>query len=172
MNTPQHLRDRGEVGKLRGMELAAVRRPDRVTAGKVAMLRALLGSPDGTATIDDATADLAERFDDGGKWRGTVCRTLSMAKIIERVSVEKSDRPSRHRGYVTRWLLVDRCKAQVALSRLVAAQDCQVGLASTMPNTSPINREAAPAPVVEGRRRDRTQSCCTVHGDRHRPTDC
>ncbi len=150
MNNPKQLRDRGEVGKLRGMELAANRRPDKVTAGKIAMLRALLTSPDGTATIDDATPDLAESFADGGKWRGPVCRSLSMAKLIESVGVEKSDRPSRHRGYVARWRLVDRCKAQLALSRLVAAQDCRIGAASDMPNSSPINKEPAPGATGTG----------------------
>lgn len=149
MNDRNSLRDAGENGKIKGMELAANRRPDRVTQGKIAMLTALLSSPDGTATIDDATADLTEQFNDGGKWRGSVCRTLAMAKLIERVAIVKSDRPSRHGGHVTCWRVVDRGRAQLALSRLLAAQDCHIGVAADMPDeSSPINKEAAPGHVV------------------------
>ena len=146
--TPR-LREKAEVAKLLGMTLAAGAKPDRVTSGRIALLRALLASPDGTATIDDATDDLAAAYRDGGRWRGSVSRSLATAGITERAGVEQSDRPSRHRGYVARWRLVDRRKAVLLLSRLVAAQDCRVGLASAMPDTSPLNREAAPASFAE-----------------------
>ncbi len=131
--TPEiKLRDRGEAAKLLGMTLAANARHDRVSTGKIALLRALLASADGTATIDDATTDLAESFGDGGKWRGTVCRTLAMAQLIERVGVEKSERPSRHRGYVTRWQLVDRRRAGLLLTGLVAAMDSRLSTAAEL----------------------------------------
>ncbi len=127
MNVRKRLRDQAEAGKQAGMTLAANAKPD-----KVAMLRALLVSSDGTATIDDATADLAAEFTDGGKWRGTVCRSLAVAGIIDRVAVVKSDRPSRHRGYVTRWRICDRRKAALLLSRLVAAMDSRLSTAATL----------------------------------------
>ena len=120
------LREQSESAKLAGMEIAAGAKLDKVTSAKIALLRALLRSPDGTATIDDATSDLAAEFSDGGKWRGTVTRSLAIAGLIRRVDVVPSDRPSRHRGYVTRWLLVNRRRAQVLLSRLVAAMDCRI----------------------------------------------
>jgi len=126
MNDLKPLRDAAEVAKLRGMELAAAAKLDQVSVGKIALLRALLSSPDGTATIDDATGDLAEEFRDGGKWRGNVCRSLAMARITESVEAVKSDRPSRHRGYVTRWRLVDRRKASLMLAGLVAAMDSRL----------------------------------------------
>jgi len=132
MNVPQQLRDRAEAGKLLGMELAATAKPDRVTAGRIALLRALLASPDGTATIDDATADLAASYRDGGKWRGNVCRSLATARIVERVGVEKSERPSRHRGYVARWGLIDRRKATLLLTALVAAMDSRLSTAAEL----------------------------------------
>lgn len=136
MNTIEQLRERGEAGKLAGMALAADAKPDRVTAGKIAFLRALLKSGDGTATVDDATDDLSATFDDGGKWRGMVCRSLATAGLIVPVAAVKSDRPSRHRGYVTRWRLADRMKAQLLLSRLVAAIDCRILSASHLASKS------------------------------------
>ncbi len=134
MNARKELREQGEAEKLRAMTLAAGAKPDKVTLGKVAFLRALLMSPDGTATIDDATADLAAEFADGGKWRGTVCLSLATAGNIERVGVVKSDRPSRHSGYVTRWRIRDRRKAALLLSRLVAAMDVRLLTAADLVN--------------------------------------
>jgi hypothetical protein len=119
MNREQ-LRERAEAGKLAGMTLAADAKPDKVTAGKIAFLRALLKSPDSTATIDDATEDLTARFRDGGKWRGLICLSLAKAGLIRRVDVVLSRRPSRHRGYVTKWRLMDRNKAALMLLRLSA----------------------------------------------------
>ncbi len=130
--TPEVLRERGEQEKLCGMTLAAYAKSDRLAAGKMAMLRALLTSPDGTATIDDATDNLAAEFRDGGKWRSMVCRSLATAGIIERVAVVRIERPSRHRGYVTRWRLVDRRKATLLLSRLLAAMDTQLSTAAML----------------------------------------
>ena len=147
MSTRKHLRQQGQAGKRRGSQFAANRQPGRVIAGKIAMLRALLESRDGTATIDDATADLAEPFDDGGKWRGSVTQSLSMAGIIEGNGVEKSDRPSRHRGYVTRWRLVNRRKGGLLLAQLVAVI-ANVRVAAEMHDTSPVNKETAPGQVV------------------------
>jgi len=144
MNASQQLRVQAEAAKLRGMEVAANTKPDRVAAGKIAMLRALLVSADGTATIDDATIDLTAEFMDGGRWRGSVCRSLAMAGVTERVSVEKSDRPSRHRGYVTRWQLVNRRKAALLLSRLVASMDARLSLAA-----EPTQNETPPTPFAE-----------------------
>jgi len=132
MTPSQQLREHGELAKLSGMTLAADAQPDRVTTGKIALLRALLVSPDGTATIDDATDDLAAEYRDGGRWRGSVCRSLAMAGITERVGVEQSERPSRHRGYITRWRLVDRRKASLLLAGLVAAMDARLTTAATL----------------------------------------
>lgn len=121
-----NLRQQGDWLRDAGMGLAAGARPDRVTTGKAAFLRALLSSPDGTATIDDATADLSAEFHDGGKWRGTVTRSLAMRGFIEPVGAVKSDRPSRHRGYVTRWRLRDRQKAIAYLTYLVRSLDARL----------------------------------------------
>jgi len=132
MTSTQRLRDSGEVGKLRGMELAAGAKLDRVATGKIALLRALFASPDGIGSLDDATGDLSAEFCDGGKWRGTICRSLAMARIIEKVDVVQSDRPSRHRGYLSRWRLVDRRKASLTLAGLVAAMDTRLSTAATL----------------------------------------
>lgn len=49
------LRAEGERRRDMGMVLAAARRPDGVTLGRLALVKALVDSHDGTATIDDAT---------------------------------------------------------------------------------------------------------------------
>lgn len=126
------LRREGERRKQAGMALAADARPDAILAGKIAMLRALLASPDGTATIDDATPDLAIEFGCGGKWRGSVCLALAHAGQIVRVGVELSKRPSRHRGYVTRWRLVNRSKARLLLSNLLITLDAKLSTGATL----------------------------------------
>lgn len=113
----------GERRRDVGMALAGARRPDRVTLGRLAMVRALLRSPNGIATIDDATGpdELAAGFADGGKWRGTVTRSLLIDGLAEVIGTTRSCRPSRHRGYVARLRLVDRCKAELYLRRMTAA---------------------------------------------------
>ena len=94
------------------MALAAARRPNNVTLGRLALVRALLRAPDGCATIDDATApaELSEGYPDGGRWRGTVTRSLVADGLAEIVGVARSRRPSRHRGYVARLQLIDRAQ--------------------------------------------------------------
>lgn len=106
-----------------GMALAAARRPDRVTLGRVRLLQALLASPDGTATIDDAsTADeLSSGFADGGRWRGTVTRSLVADGFAVIVHTTRSVRPSRHRGYVSVLKLVDRVAAENYVATMIAA---------------------------------------------------
>ena len=114
-----------EGDKLRdvGMALAAARRPDQVTLGRMAMVRALLESSGGTATIDDATSEneLSDGFADGGKWRGTVTRSLVQDGIAKIVGTAKSRRKSRHSGYVAKLELVDRVKAQNYLQKMSTA---------------------------------------------------
>ena len=97
-----------------GMDRVAASHPDRVTLGRIAMLSALLGSPDNTGTIDDATCDDAIRckYADGGKWRGTVTRSLAKDELIEKVDAVESRRTSRHCGYITRWRLTGPKKAR------------------------------------------------------------
>jgi len=48
-----------------------------------------------------------------------------MGRIIAAEIVDKSDRPSRHRGYVTRWRLRDRDKAVTLRDRIQKTFDEQ-----------------------------------------------
>lgn len=117
------LRSKAEAAKQRGMMLSAERRAELVAAGQVAFLRALSESQNGTATLDDATDDLSTKFDGGGKWRGSIPSRLARRRIIERVGDCKSVRPSRHRGYVSVWRLVDAERARMEIKRLSAWLD-------------------------------------------------
>lgn len=115
---------RPEAERLRdaGLDQAAKRRPDRVMLGRLAMLDALLQSPDGTATIDDATPpkEFAAGYRDGGFWRGQITRSLAEAGYIERIGWRLSSRPTRHRSPVSIWRLVDRAAATTHRSHLKA----------------------------------------------------
>ncbi|MEQ8847414.1 MAG: hypothetical protein RIC11_06675 [Botrimarina sp.] len=117
------LRSEGERRRDHGMAAAACPKALRVRAGQVALLDALLRSPDGTATIDDATApdDLRAAFTDGGQWRGTVPRALAAMGLIDKVAIGSSQRPSRHAGTRGVWRLVDRTKGIIARCRFSAA---------------------------------------------------
>ncbi|MEN0109291.1 MAG: hypothetical protein AAF805_01080 [Planctomycetota bacterium] len=117
------LRQDGERRRDAGMAAAACPKAIRVRAGQLALLDALLRSPDGMATIDDATPpdDLRAAFADGGQWRGTVPRSLAADGLIEKVAAGASLRPSRHAGARYIWRLADRTKAIVKRCRLAAA---------------------------------------------------
>ena len=70
------------------------------------------------ASIDDATTDLNEKFEDGGSWRGGITLSLSIAGIIEKVGYELSNRPSRHRSVIAKWRWKDRAKGSREIEKL------------------------------------------------------
>lgn len=117
------LRKDGETRRDVGMALAAARRPDRVTLGRVRMVQALLSSPNGTATIDDASTagELSSGFADGGRWRGSVTRSIVADGIAFVSGTTRSNRPSRHRGYVAVLTLTDRTAAAEYVRQMTAA---------------------------------------------------
>lgn len=114
---------RGESQKRVGMAIAASSNVDRVTLGRLSMLAALLRSDTGLATIDDATnnKDLATPFHDGGRWRGTVTKSLVADEFATIEGTTKSRRPSRHRGYISVLRLTDRTAAAAYLQSLIRA---------------------------------------------------
>ena len=106
-----------------GMSRAAARRPDRVALGRLAFIAALLRSPSGSATLDDATTpdELASKYADGGKWRGSVALSLAKDGLIAATGATRSRRRSRHRGLLSVWQLTDRTKAENFVRRMTAA---------------------------------------------------
>jgi hypothetical protein len=119
----RNLAAEGERRREIGMNRAAARRPDRVSLGRWALVNALLRSPDGTATIDAATSpnELAAGFADGGRWRGTVTRSLVADGLAEITGTTRSIRPTRHRGWIAVLRLTDRENALQYVRRLSAA---------------------------------------------------
>jgi hypothetical protein len=86
---------------------------------QLAMLRALLRSPGGTATICDATPNRAESFPDGGKWRGPAIAALALAGLMRHDNdAANSRRPSRKSGLVRRWRLIDAAGARQTVKQL------------------------------------------------------
>jgi hypothetical protein len=86
---------------------------------QLAMLRALLRSSDGTATICDATPKQDESFADGGKWRGPALIALATAGLMRHDNAAaNSRRPSRKSGLVRRWRLIDAAGARQTVKQL------------------------------------------------------
>lgn len=108
-----------------GMQLAADPKVDRVRAGRVAFLSALLRMSDYTGTLDDATDDDAMKaaFADGGCWRGSVTRSLHQDGFIEAVDADQSRRPSRHCGLLRVWRLTDPAAARRYVGLQKSAMD-------------------------------------------------
>jgi len=113
----------GEQRKRVGMAIAASSNTDRVTLGRLSLLAALLKSDTGSATIDDATGadEIQNQFADGGRWRGTVTKSIVADKFATIEGTTRSLRPSRHRGYVAVLRLVDRAGALKHLQSIASA---------------------------------------------------
>jgi hypothetical protein len=88
----------------------------RILDGEQRFIRALLASPDRTATLTDATPPeyLDRPFPDGGRWRGAVPKRLAGRGIVGQVldangrpAALRSSRKSRHRGILAVWKLID-----------------------------------------------------------------
>lgn len=113
----------GEQRKHVGMALAASNNADRVTLGRLSLLASLLRSDTGSATIDDATGadEIRNQFTDGGRWRGTVTKSLVADGFATIDGTTRSLRPSRHRGYVAVLRLADRAGASDYLRNFAEA---------------------------------------------------
>ena len=94
--TQEQGRRQGEAARDSGVLLLLIRREWLCRSADLAFVEAVLANPTNGATIDDATADLAEKFVDGGKWRGAAVLGLRMARLIVRVGHRPSSRPTRH----------------------------------------------------------------------------
>lgn len=90
----------------------------KIAKGQFAFLTALLASQDHVATLDDATKDLNEKFEDLGKWRGRITLELKQGGIIEPIGATNSNRPSRNRGLLRVWTLCDVARAKAWLKWL------------------------------------------------------
>jgi hypothetical protein len=102
----------------------------RILEGERLFLRVLLASPDGTATLAQATPPEYQRkpFPDGGRWRGSIPQRLAGRGIIGHVvapsgnpTAHKSPRTARNKGLAAVWRLLDpeagRWRLQVLDSR-------------------------------------------------------
>jgi hypothetical protein len=106
--TDGELIEKGEAAKQEGMDRAAraAGRRRLILETQRDLLRAIAEAPQGAAiALDDGTpsADLATRFPDAGKWRGTAVRNLAREGIIRRAGFALSKRPSSHRSVIRLW---------------------------------------------------------------------
>ena len=113
-------RERGEKRAERGVRRAAYLHEPQIRRDTLRFLDSLLASPNGCATLDDATADMRGKHPDGGRWRASIPKRLRTAGIIVGERVVKSARPARHAGYLTEWRLVDRPAAEALRATLAA----------------------------------------------------
>lgn len=107
-NTPNQDLNHGEKRAERGIKRAAHLHESQICRDMLRMLYALLASPTGCATLDDATDDLRRKHTDGGKWRGAVVKRLRAAGIIVAVGYVRSCRLHRNAGPSVEWRLIDR----------------------------------------------------------------
>lgn len=107
----------GELLKLAGMKQAALGKQRQIAIGQLAFLDAIVHCPTGV-TIDDATSDLTEPFQDGGQWRGSVTRSLAVAGAILHIGYTASTRPSRHRSTIKVWAMGDPVKFEAKRKEL------------------------------------------------------
>jgi hypothetical protein len=115
-----HDRRAGANLRDRGLSLAAADRQRQIAGGQVAMIDALLRSPDGTGTTDAAVADLNVEWSDGGKWRGAIPRALAHRGLIGPAGFTTSARTARREGPVRLWRLLDRAGLHRERDRLTA----------------------------------------------------
>ena len=136
--TPTEGRERGEKRAERGIKRAAFKHRPEIERGTLKFLDALLASPTGCATLDDATDSLREKYLDGGKWRASIPKRLKAAGLIVVEGVVKSARVARHAGYLTEWRLTDRVAAERHRAELLAALTAKNGTGPTMPVVEPV----------------------------------
>ena len=98
--------------------IMADRNDVKIAKGQIALLAALLAASDDLGSLDDATADLNERFEDDGKWRGQICLGLAKDGLIVQAGAVNSRRLSRHAGLLRRWRLVDPVNAKKRIEKL------------------------------------------------------
>lgn len=90
----------------------------KIAKGQLELLQTLLSKKDQRCSLDDATKDLSIKFDDDGKWRGQVTLGLFNERLIEQAGAANSKRPSRNRGLLRLWLLLDESKARKRIESL------------------------------------------------------
>ena len=120
MTTSTDHGNRGQKRAESGIKRASLNHGFDIVCGTIRFLDALLSSPTGCATLDDATPDLQTKHADGGKWRAIIPKRLLSARLIVAERVVKSSRTARHAGYLTEWRLIDRLGAEELRADLVA----------------------------------------------------
>ena len=90
----------------------------KIAKGQVALLAALVAAKDHQASLDDATANLSDKFEDDGKWRGQITKGLQKDGLIEKDEAKNSRRVSRNGGLLWSWRLVDSGKAKLKIESL------------------------------------------------------
>ncbi len=126
----------------------------KIAKGQLDLLESLLAKSDRVCTLDDATRDLAESFDDGGKWRGSITLELYRDGVISQAGAENSKRPSRNRGLLRSWRLEDERKAKQlieSLRRFIEAKENPPTAAtvrgSNTTTTTPTQKESKHAAI-------------------------
>ena len=120
MLTPNQGRERGQKRAERGIKEASYLQEPQIRRDTLQMLDALLASPTGCATTDDAVVNLKAKHDDGGRWRASIPKRLLAEGLIVAERVIKSARPARHAGYLTEWRLIDRIGAETKRAAIAA----------------------------------------------------
>ena len=129
--TADSLAAAGETLAAEGMALAAAHGGDDADRFELRFLAALLASPDGTATTDDAAnlAELVGQRPRGGRYVGATTNRLATEGIIAPLRsadgtrvYRRSRRPARHATPISVWQLLDAATAARRIAALRAAR--------------------------------------------------
>ena len=130
----------GELFRDEGVMLATLNRRELIDRDELRFLDALTVS--GQGTTDDGVDDLFGKFDDGGKWRGSIPLRLAREGLIERTGVTRSARSHRHCGWLAVWSIRNRPAVDArrfVLRTMTAAMDAaRNGTGPTMPVVEPV----------------------------------
>lgn len=96
----------GELFRDEGIAFATLNRRELIDADELRFLDVL--AEHGEGTTDDAVDDLSGKFNDGGKWRGSIPLRLAREGLIVRTGIVKSSRTHRHRGWLAVWSIRNR----------------------------------------------------------------
>ncbi len=111
--------DSARKGKLlrdKGIKRAARKHGEQIDRDELRFLDAL--AINGEETLDSAVDDLATKFRDGGRWRGSIPLRLARQGLIVAVGYRKSSRTHRHAGPVRVWAILDRTAVDARRSAL------------------------------------------------------
>ena len=130
----------GKLFRDEGVALATLNRRELIERYELRFLDYLAAHGEGTT--DDAVDDLLAKFDDGGKWLGSIPLRLAREGLIVEAGWTRSCRSSRHRSKITIWSIRNReavdARRFTLRTTLAALDAARNGTGPAMPVAEPV----------------------------------